>query len=169
MTAKPRLRSLELRDLEQVAGIYAHYVASGVATFDEVALDVEAWSAKAGGVVARGLPFLVVERGDVIVGFGYASPWRMRPAYRHTVEDTIYVAPSYLRQGLGRMLLGNIVEGCRMAGMEQMIAVIADTGDPASEALHASYGFEEVGRLRKVGYKHGRWVDTVLMQLSLER
>ncbi len=168
MHRKPRLRSLELADLEHVAAIYAHYVASGVATFDEVALDVEAWSAKAGGIVARGLPFVVVQAGDEIAGFGYAAPWRMRPAYRHTVEDTIYVAPSRLRQGLGRMLLENVVEGCRRAGMEQIIAVIADTGEPASEALHSGAGFEEVGRLRRVGYKHGQWIDTVLMQLSLD-
>lgn len=165
---KPRLRSLELRDVEQVAAIYAHYVASGVATFDEIAPDVGAWSGKAGRIVARGLPFLVAEVGGEVAGFGYATLWRSRPAYRHTVEDTIYVAPGRLRQGLGRMLLDGVVEGCRKAEVEQVIAVIADTGDPASEALHKSSGFIEVGRLSKVGFKRGQWIDTVLMQLSLE-
>jgi phosphinothricin acetyltransferase len=155
--------------VEQVAAIYAHYVASGVATFDEVALDVESWSAKAGYIVARGLPFLVAEVGDQVVGFAYASPWRTRPAYRHTVEDTVYVTPARLRQGVGRMLLDGLLEGCRKAGVEQVIAVIADTGDPASEALHRSAGFVDVGRLSKVGFKHGQWIDTVLMQFSLER
>ena len=164
---KPCLRPLDLQDLEQVAGIYAHYVASGVATFDEAPLDLEAWSVKAGSIVARGLPFLVVEVGDQVVGFAYANVWRPKPAYRHTVEASVYVAPARLREGLGRMLLEGVVEGCRKAGVEQVIAVIADTGDPASEALHRSAGFTEVGRLSKVGFKHGRWIDTVLMQLSL--
>ena len=168
MARKPRLRPIELKDMEQVAAIYAHYVASGAATFDEVAPDIEAWSVKAGSVVARGLPFLVAEIGGSVVGFGYAGPWRPRPAYRHTVEDTVYVAPSRLRNGLGRLLLDALIDGCRNVGVEQVIAVIADTGDPASQALHRGAGFTEAGRLVKVGFKHGQWIDTVLMQLSLE-
>ena len=167
MSRKPRLRPLGLDDVEQVVAIYAHYVAAGVATFDEVALDEEAWSVKAGSIVARGLPFLVVEVKGKVAGFAYATSWRARPAYRHTVEDTVYVAPDRLRQGLGRMLLEGVIEGCRKARVEQLIAVIADTGDPASEALHRGAGFAEVGRLSKVGFKHGQWIDTVLMQLSL--
>jgi L-amino acid N-acyltransferase YncA len=163
-----RLRPLETNDVERVAEIYAHYVSNGVATFDEVAPDVTAWAAKAGGIVARGLPFLVAQAGDELVGFGYAAPWRNRPAYRHTVEDTVYVAPSHLRQGIGRALLDGVLEGCRAAGAEQVIAVIADSGDPASEALHRSAGFVNAGRLLRVGYKRGHWIDTVLMQLSLE-
>ena len=168
MSRKPRLRPLELKDVEQVTAIYADYVASGVATFDEIAPDEGAWSGKAGSIVAPGFPFLVVELGGKIAGFAYVTVWRPRPAYRHTVEDTVYVAPDRLRQGLGGMLLEGVIEGCRNAGVEQVIAVIADTGDPASEALHKSAGFVEVGRLGRVGYKHGRWIDTVLMQLSLQ-
>jgi L-amino acid N-acyltransferase YncA len=164
---KPRLRPLELKDVEQVTAIYTHYVVSGVATFDEVAPDKGAWSAKAGSIVARGLPFLVAEVGGKVAGFAYATVWRPKPSYRHTVEDTIYVAPDRQRQGLGTILLQGVVEGCRSAGVEQVIAVIADTGDPASEALHRSAGFVEVGRLSRVGFKHGKWIDTVLMQLSL--
>jgi phosphinothricin acetyltransferase len=169
VSRKPRLRSLELKDVEQVTAIYAHYVVSGVATFDEITPDEGAWSGKAGSIVARGLPFLVVEVGGEVAGFAYATLWRPRPAYRHTVEDTVYVAPDRLRQGLGEMLLKGVIEGCRNAGVEQLIAVIADTGDPASETLHSSAGFLEVGRLSKVGFKHGQWIDTVLMQLSLEQ
>jgi len=168
VSRKPRLRSLELKDVEQVTAIYTHYVTSGVATFDEIAPDKEAWAGRAGSIVARGLPFLVVELAGKVAGFAYATPWRPRPAYRHTVEDTVYIAPDRLRQGLGRMLLQGIIEGCRNAGVEQVIAVIADTGDRASGALHKSAGFVEVGRLSKVGFKHGQWIDTVLMQLSLE-
>jgi L-amino acid N-acyltransferase YncA len=165
---KPQLRPLELKDVEQVTAIYAYYVASSVATFDEIAPDVGAWSGKAGSIVARGFPFLVAEVGGEVAGFGYATVWRPRPAHRHTVEDTIYVAPDRLRQGLGRLLLEGVIEGCRNAGVEQVIAVIADTGDPACEALHKNAGFSEVGRLSKVGFKHGQWIDTVLMQLSLD-
>ena len=168
MARKPRLRPLELKDMEQVAAIYAHYVANGSATFDEVAPDVDAWSAKAVSIVARGLPFLVAEVGGEIAGFAYANPWRPRPAYRHTVEDTVYVAPSNLRLGIGRLLLDALIENCRKTGIEQLIAVIADTGDPASQALHRSAGFVEAGRLVRVGFKHGQWIDTVLMQISLE-
>lgn len=169
MAHKPRLRPLELKDMEQVAAIYAHYVVSGAATFDEVAPDVETWAAKAGSVVARGLPFLVAEVGGKVAGFAYASPWRPRPAYRNTVEDTVYIAPSKLRQGLGRLLLDALVENCRKAGIEQVIAVIADIGDPAPQALHRSAGFAEVGRLTRVGFKYGQSIDTLLMQLSLEQ
>ena len=167
MSRKPRLRPLELKDVEQVTAIYADYVASGVATFDEIAPDEGAWSGKAGSIVAHGFPFLVAEISGKVVGFAYATLWRPRPAYRHTVEDTVYVAPDRLRQGLGGMLLEGVIEGCRNAGVEQVIAVIADTGDPASGALHKSAGFVEVGRLSKVGLKHGQWIDTLLMQLSL--
>ena len=163
----PRIRSLGPNDLPQVTAIYAHYVMTGVATFDAVAPDVEAWSVKAGGIVARGLPFLVAEIDEQVVGFAYASAWRPKPAYRHTVESTIYVAPALERRGLGRLLMEGVIGGCRKAGMEQMIAVIADTGNPASEALHRSLGFVEAGRLSKVGYKHERWIDTALLQLSL--
>ncbi|MHB8059635.1 MAG: GNAT family N-acetyltransferase [Gaiellaceae bacterium] len=166
---KPQLRPLELKDVEQVSAIYAYYVASGVATFDEIAPDAAAWSGKAGSIVARGFPFLVAEVGGEVAGFGFATLWRSRPAYRHTVEDTIYVAPDRLRQGLGRLLLDGVVEGCRNAGVEQVIAVIADTDDPASEALHRSAGFADAGRLSRVGFKHGQWIDTLLMQLSLEQ
>ena len=169
MSPKPHLRPLELKDVEQVTAIYAHYVASGAATFDEIAPNEGAWSAKAGSIVAHGFPFLIVEVGDKVAGFAYATLWRPRPAYRHTVEDTVYVAPDQQRQGLGGMLLEGVIEGCRKAGVEQVIAVIADTGDPASEALHKNAGFAEVGRLSKVGFKHGQWIDTVLMQLSLEQ
>jgi L-amino acid N-acyltransferase YncA len=165
---KPQLRPLELKDVEQVTAIYAYYVASGFATFDEIAPDAGAWSGKAGGIVARGFPFLVAEVDREVAGFGYATLWRSRPAYRHTVEDTIYVAPDQLRQGLGGMLLKGVIESCRNAEVEQVIAVIAETGDPASEALHKRAGFIEVGRLNRVGFKHGQWIDTVLMQLSLE-
>jgi L-amino acid N-acyltransferase YncA len=104
-----------------------------------------------------------------VVGYAYASPWRPKPAYRHTVEDSVYVAPGWSGRGVGSALLGSLLDACARAGVRQVVAVIADTGSDASAALHRRFGFARVGRLTAVGHKHGRWVDTVLMQRSLHR
>jgi len=161
------LRPVSTGDLPAVAGIYGHYVTGSVATFDEVAPSVADWSAKLAGIGERGLPFLVADAGGEVLGFAYASAWRPKPAYRGTAEDTIYLAPGGTGRGLGRRLLAGLLDGCRDAGVRTVIAVIADSGDPASAALHRRAGFREAGRLAGVGYKHGRWLDTVLMQLDL--
>ncbi|AXX30730.1 Sortase and related acyltransferase [Actinosynnema pretiosum subsp. pretiosum] len=154
-------------DLAAVAAIYAHYVEHGVATFDEVAPSEEDWAGKRADIAARGLPFLVAELDGVVSGFAYAAPWRWKRAYRHTAEDTIYLAPGATGHGLGKALLGSVVEAAREAGIRQLIAVIADSGDGSSAALHRRFGFHEAGVLREVGHKHGRWIDTALWQLSL--
>ena len=98
------------------------------------------------------------------MGYAYAGPWKERAAYRHTVENAIYLAPGARGRGVGRVLLDGLLVACAESGVQQVIAVIADTGDPASVRLHARCGFREVGRLERVGFKHGQWVDTVLMQ-----
>ena len=118
-------------------------------------------------MTGRGLPFLVATMGGGVAGFAYASPWRPKPAYRYTVEDSVYLAPDRTGQGLGRALLGALLIRCAQADVRQVVAVIADSGDGASVALHRSFGFAHVGRLTAVGHKHGRWVDTVLMQRDL--
>ncbi|GAA5072537.1 phosphinothricin acetyltransferase [Thermocatellispora tengchongensis] len=161
------IRKAEERDLPAVARIFAHYVAESVATFEEEPPSVAAWRARRADLAARGLPFLVAEADGQVAGYAYAGPWRPKPAYRHTAEDTIYLAPGRTGAGLGRALLGELIAGCAAAGVRQVVAVIADTGDPASEALHRRAGFEYAGRLTAVGHKHGRWIDTVLMQLDL--
>jgi L-amino acid N-acyltransferase YncA len=102
-----------------------------------------------------------------VCGYAYATPWRPKPAYRHTVEDTVYISPAHTGRGLGRALLAALLTGCEQAGARQVIAVIADTGSDASAALHRRLGFTPAGRLRRVGYKHGRWIDTLLMQREL--
>jgi phosphinothricin acetyltransferase len=102
-----------------------------------------------------------------VAGYAYAAPWRAKPAYRHTVESTIYLAPDHTGRGLGRLLLRALQRHCALAGVEQMIAVIADSGNPASAGLHRACGFTEAGRLRNVGRKHGRVLDTLLMQHDL--
>jgi hypothetical protein len=105
--------------------------------------------------------------GGVVAGYAYCSPWKSRPAYRHTVENSIYVAPWAGRRGAGGLLLAALLDGCVVAGVREVIAVIADTGDPASVQLHTRHGFLPAGRLTRVGFKHGSWLDTVLLQRSL--
>jgi L-amino acid N-acyltransferase YncA len=155
------------RDLDAVAAIFSHYVTTGVATFETVPPTADDWGRKLADVVGRGLPFLVADDGTEVVGFAYASPWRPKPAYDHTVEDTIYLAPGHTGRGIGVGLLGELLARCAEAKMRQVIAVIADTGSDASAALHRKFGFTQVGRLTGVGHKHDRWIDTVLMQLDL--
>jgi L-amino acid N-acyltransferase YncA len=161
------VRPATAADMDAVAAIYAHYVDATVATFDEVAPSADDWRRKLSDLTGRGLPFLVAPAGGDIAGFAYAGPFRPKPAYRHTVEDTIYLAPDYTGKGLGSALLEAVLAGCAGAGARQVVAVIADTGSDASAALHRRFGFTEVGRLVRVGFKHDRWVDTVLMQRTL--
>jgi L-amino acid N-acyltransferase YncA len=160
------IRAAVPADLEAVAAIYAHYVTTSVATFEEVPPTPADWRRRLDDLADRKLPFLVAEAGGVC-GYAYASPWRPKPAYRYTVEDTVYVSPAHLGRGLGGALLGALLAACTDAGARQVIAVIADTGDDVSAALHRRLGFVESGRLSRVGYKHGRWLDTVLMQREL--
>ena len=154
-------------DAESVATIFAHYVATSVATFEEVAPAAADWRRRLDDLAARSLPFLVAEAEGTVCGFAYASPWRPKPAYRHTVEDTVYLSPGHTGRGIGGALLGTLLAGCADAGARQVIAVIADTGSDVSAALHRRFGFTHAGRLSGVGRKHGRWIDTVLMQKDL--
>jgi L-amino acid N-acyltransferase YncA len=162
------VRSAVPDDLPAVAAIYRPYVEGSVATFETEPPDAAAWRERFDGVTARGLPFLVAEAAEEVVGYAYAGPWKERAAYRHTVENAIYVASLARGHGVGRVLLDALLAACARAGARQVIAVIADTGDPASVGLHVRCGFRAVGRLERVGFKHGRWVDTVLMQRSLD-
>jgi L-amino acid N-acyltransferase YncA len=168
---QPAIRTAVPADLEQVAAIYAHYVTTSVATFEEVPPTPTDWRLRLDDLSGRKLPFLVAEAGTAdgaVSGYAYASPWRPKPAYRYTVEDTVYVSPAHTGRGLGSALLGALLAGCADAGARQVIAVIADTGSDASVALHRRFGFAHAGRLLGVGRKHGRWIDTVLMQRELE-
>ncbi|WP_241564524.1 GNAT family N-acetyltransferase [Nonomuraea polychroma] len=154
-------------DLKAVAEINAHYVTNTVITFEETPPTVEDWQHKLADLTGRGLPFLVADLSGEVAGYAYAGPWRPKPAYRNTVEDTIYLSPAYTGRGLGGALLGELVTRSIAAGMRRMIAVIAGAGDDRSIELHRRFGFTEAGRLTEVGYKHGRWIDTTLMQRAL--
>jgi L-amino acid N-acyltransferase YncA len=161
------IRPAEPADLCAVTAIFSHYVTSSVITFEVTPPTAEHWRRIRDDLAARDLPFLVCECGGKVAGYAYAAPWRAKPAYRHTVESTIYLAPGHTGRGLGRQLLRALQRRCARAGVEQMIAVIADTGHPASTALHRACGFTDAGRLRSVGRKHGRLLDTLLMQHDL--
>jgi L-amino acid N-acyltransferase YncA len=162
-----RIRGVSDDDLVAVSGIFAHYVVNSIATFEQDPPELAEWSQKSERLAALRLPFLVAETDGAVMGYAYAMPWRPTPAYRYTVEDSVYIAPGWTRRGAGRLLLDALVTQCAFSGMRQMLAVVADTGDPASATLHRACGFTDAGRLRAVGYKHGRWIDTLLLQRHL--
>lgn len=170
---EPLLRPATEGDLARIAEIYAPYVADTVITFETIVPDVAEWSARLEAIRGNGLPFLVAETERRVVGYAYCAPWKTRSAYRRTAEDSIYLDPAARGRGLGGRLLDRLLDEAQAVGVREVIAVIADpaeSGDPtdtASVSLHRRRGFAEAGRLRRVGHKHGHWVDTVLMQRSL--
>ncbi|WP_320784840.1 N-acetyltransferase family protein [Streptomyces sp. CRN 30] len=159
-------------DIEAVADIYAHYATKTLVTFDETPRSTDDWLRLLKDRNDRGLPFLVADLADLagppVAGYAYAAPWRPKPAYRHTAEDTVYLAPGHTGRGLGTALLDALLRESAATGIRRMIAVIADTGDGGSVALHRRLGFTEAGRLTAVGHKHGRWIDTLLMERALD-
>lgn len=154
-------------DIPAVQQIYADHVLTGLASFEEVPPDAAEMARRRAEVSARGLPYIVAEVDGRVSGFAYASPFRSRSAYRYTVEDSVYVARDSLRRGVGRALLGAVIESCTELGYRQMIAVIGDSANAGSIGLHAHMGFEPIGTMPAVGFKFGRWVDTVRMQRAL--
>jgi L-amino acid N-acyltransferase YncA len=161
-----KIRLATTGDAAAVAAIYAHHVAHGTASFDTEPRSTADMAAKISDCADRGWPFLVAERDGNRVGYAYATQFRDRPAYRTTCENSIYLDPAHLGQGIGTRLLDALIEAATEAGFRQMIAVIGGA-EPASVALHARAGFAEAGRMRAVGRKHGRWLDTLYMQRSL--
>jgi phosphinothricin acetyltransferase len=161
------IRPADAADLGAVEQIYAHYVRNTTVSFELTPPDAAEWRDRFGKVTAAGLPFLVAELAGSVAGYAYCSPWKPRPAYRQTVEDSIYVAPWAGRRGVGGQLLGALIEACGAAEVREVIAVIVDTGDPASVRLHERHGFVTAGRLARVGFKHDTWLDTMLLQRGL--
>jgi L-amino acid N-acyltransferase YncA len=154
-------------DLDAVGEIYAHHVRTGVATFELTPPDRSEWLQRLRAVTAHGLPFLTATLDGEVAGYAYCTPWKTRPAYRHTVEDSVYVAPQAVGRGVGGRLLDALLEECAQSGIREVIAVIVDADGAASLALHRDRGFVDAGRLTAVGFKHGRWLDTLLLQRSL--
>jgi L-amino acid N-acyltransferase YncA len=155
-------------DAPAIQAIYAHHVLTGTGTFEINPPDLADIKARMAKVTARGWPWLVsVDAGGAVNGYAYAGPFRERAAYDATVEDSIYIAPSAIGQGIGRALLVALTEACRVAGAKEMLAVIGDSANQASIGLHRTLGFEDVGILRNVGVKFGRTLDVVILQKSL--
>lgn len=154
-------------DMAAVEPIYARHVLEGLASFEEVPPALDELLRRRDSVLAQGLPYLVAEVEGRIVGYSYASAYRPRPAYRYTVEDSVYVADGMGGRGIGRLLLAELITRCEAGPWRQMLAIIGNSGNAGSIALHKRLGFAEVGVLNAVGFKLGRWVDTVLMQRPL--
>jgi len=161
------VRAAREADVAEIAAIYGHYVRTSVATFETDAPDADEIGRRRQGVLARGLPYLVAEVAGSVAGYAYAAQYRPRPAYRFTVENSVYINPDHARKGLGRLLMLELITGCEAAGCRQMIAVIGGADNAGSIGLHEALGFRHVGVLRQVGFKFGCWVDTVVMQRPL--
>ena len=154
-------------DMDAIARIYAHEVLHGLSTFEEVPPQAEEMNERRLAVIAGGFPYLVAQRDNAILGYSYAHPYHARPAYRNTIENSVYVAKDAHRQGVGRSLLAELIKRCEAGGWRQMIAVIGNSENNGSIELHRTLGFEMVGTLQATGFKLGRWVDTVYMQRAL--
>ena len=163
----PIIRPCLDADVPAITGIYAHHVETGTASFETEPPDEAEMRRRRDVLVKSRYPYFVAELGDEVCGYAYAGPYRTRPAYRHSVEDSVYVARSAQRRGVGRALLHSLIRACTEREFRQMVAIIGDSSQTASIGLHRAMGFEMVGTLRNVGYKHGRWLDSVFMQLAL--
>lgn len=163
----PIVRDAAAADMLAVARIYAHYVETALVTFEETAPSLEEMLARRQKVLDFGAPYLVAELGGEIVGYCYAGPYHHRPAYRHTLEDSVYVAHGMGGRGLGAALLGELIARCERGPWRQLLAVIGASENAGSIALHRRFGFVWVGVLRSVGFKFGRWLDVPLMQRTL--
>jgi phosphinothricin acetyltransferase len=162
-----RIRPATDADVPAIAAIYADAVTHGTASFELEAPDDAEMARRRRAVIEGGYPYLVAERGQELLGYAYAGAYRTRPAYRSTVEDSVYVAPAAQGEGVGRALLSTLIAECEARDFRLMVAVIGDRASTGSIKLHEALGFAHVGALEPVGYKHGRWLGTVLMQRVL--
>ncbi len=163
----PTLRPAALSDIPAITRIYAHAVDTGTASFELTPPDKAEMTRRMSTLLDGGFPYLVAEMDGAIAGYAYAGLYRERPAYRFTLEDSVYIAPDAQGRGIGSALLPALVEESAARGFRQMVAVIGDSEQAASIALHARAGFYYVGTFPHVGFKFGRWLDTVLMQRAL--
>jgi L-amino acid N-acyltransferase YncA len=161
------IRDLGEADLAGMQRLYAYHVLHGLATFEEVPPSTAELAIRRKAILECGLPYLAADIDGELVGYAYASPYRPRSAYRCTIEDSIYVAHPLRGYGIGSGLLRALLARCESGPWRQMLAVIGDSGNTASVALHRRLGFRTVGTFTSVGFKLGRWVDTVLMQRPL--
>jgi L-amino acid N-acyltransferase YncA len=161
------IRPATLADIAAITGIYADAVVNGTASFEIEPPDEAEMTRRQAALLNNGYPYLTAEIEGLLAGYAYAGPYRSRPAYKWSVEDSIYVAPAMHRKGIGGLLLRRLVAESEQRGFRQMIAVIGDSAQIGSIAVHERAGFSHIGTLRSVGFKHGKWLDTVLMQRAL--
>ena len=161
------IRSANLNDIPAITRIYAHAVNTGTASFELEPPDEAEMTRRMQSVLEGGFPYFAAEIDGVLAGYAYASYYRTRPAYRFTVEDSVYIAPENHRRGIGKALILKLIEACTALGFRQMIAVIGDSNQVGSIGVHRACGFSDAGNLRDIGWKFGRWLDTPLMQLAL--
>ena len=167
MAASILVRPSADADIPAIAGIYGHHVLHGLASFEEMAPAEEEMARRRADILSKGFPYLVAEEAGQVVGYAYCSAYRPRSGYRFSVEDSIYVAPGRGGAGIGSLLLPRLVDAATALGARQMIAVIGDSANHGSIRLHARFGFRHAGTLEAIGFKLGRWVDSVLMQRAL--
>lgn len=161
------IRPATAADMARIQAIYAHHVLHGTASFEEIPPDLAEMQRRRDAVLAAGLPYLAAENDGAIIGYAYAGIYRTRTAYRHTAEDSVYLAPDATGLGAGRALLAQVITQAAAAGYRELVAIIGDSGNTASIGLHRALGFRDVGTLRNVGLKFGRWLDTVIMQCTI--
>jgi L-amino acid N-acyltransferase YncA len=164
---EPHIRPAASADIASITRIYADAVRDGTGTFEIEPPDEAEMARRHQALLADNFPYLVVEHAGAVAGYSYAGRYHVRPAYRWTLENSVYVAPQFQRLGLGRLLMRRLLVEAETRGYRQMLAVIGDQSNIASIALHASFGFRRIGTLQAVGFKHGRWLDVVLMQRPL--
>ena len=162
-----KLRDARIADMAEIQAIYAEEVLHGVSSWEEIPPEVEEMCNRFESIIAAGYPYLVAEINNVVAGYCYASSYRPRIGYRFTVENTVYVDRHFRGLGIGRRLIDELVSICAARGFRQMIAVIGDSDNRASIDFHVHMGFERAGLIRSIGYKYGRWMDSVIMQKKL--
>jgi L-amino acid N-acyltransferase YncA len=162
------LRPATLADAPAILAIYGPQVIHGTASWEYTPPDLAEMERRMNAILAAGYPYLVAEVGNELAGYCYASSYRPREGYRYVVEDSIYVDPRFQGRGIGRGLLHTLIEECTARGFRQMVAIIGDSENAGSIALHQACGFYHVGTLVGIGFKHGRWLDSVLMQRGLQ-
>jgi L-amino acid N-acyltransferase YncA len=161
------IRTATSADIPAITRIYAHAVTYGTASFELEPPDQAEMARRQQALLARSFPYITAELADAVVGYAYAGPYRDRRAYDWCVEDSLYIAPEFHRRGIGRLLLTRLIAESEALGFRQMIGVVGDSANTASIAVHAAVGFRLIGNFQSIGFKHGRWLDTVLMQRAL--
>lgn len=161
------IMNAEEKHIPEILDIYAHHVIHGTASFETEPPDINEMNARLDKIHHQRLPWVVALQEEKVTGYCYLARYRERYAYRHTLEDSIYIAPTAQRQGVGKALLRHVIAWAETHGYRQMIAIVGDSNNQGSLKVHQQVGFREIGTLKDIGFKHGRWLDTVLLQRAL--